>query len=92
MLIVLEMYIILYTDLCTVPCTVRYAFYCTYRYFVDHGVITVFEDRDYRNYGNLLCGVRYGAKLALSVQKRPQKGLSTPEPPIFAPQCAPLMC
>ena len=37
----------------------------------------------YRNYGNFLYGVRYGAKLALPMQNWPQKGLSTPTPPIF---------
>jgi hypothetical protein len=42
----------------------------------------------YRNYSK----IRYGAKLALPVQKWPQKGLSTPNFPIFAPQCAPFMC
>jgi len=44
------------------------------------------------NYGKLLYGVRYGAKLALPVQKWPQKGLSTSKSVIFAPRCAPLMC
>jgi len=37
-----------YTGLCTVRCTVRYAFYCMYRNFVDYGVnygvITILED------------------------------------------------
>jgi hypothetical protein len=32
----------------------------------------------YRNYGKIRYGVRYGAKLALPVQKWPQKGLSAP--------------
>ena len=36
----------------------------------------------YRNYGNFLYGVRYGAKLALPVQLWRQNGLSAPTPPI----------
>ena len=46
----------------------------------------------YRNYGKIRYGVRYGAKLALPVQKWPQNGLFAPKPPIFAPRCAPPMC
>jgi len=74
--------IVLKSGLCTVWCTVRYDFYCTYRNFVNYGVITIWEDVTDRNYGNLLYGVRYGIKLALPVQIWPQKGLSTPTPPI----------
>jgi len=37
----------------------------------------------YRLDGRLRYGVRYGAKLALPVQKWPQNGLSGPTPPIF---------
>jgi hypothetical protein len=44
------------------------------------------------NYGKIRYGVRNGAMLALPVHLWPQKGLSTPKPPIFAPQCAPPMC
>jgi hypothetical protein len=36
----------------------------------------------YRLDDKIGCGVRYGAKLALPVQKWPQKGLSTPKNPI----------
>ena len=32
------------SGLFNVLCTVRYAFHCTYRNFVDHGVIMIFED------------------------------------------------
>ena len=44
------------------------------------------------NLTTLLYGVRYGAKLALPVQKWHQKGLSTPEPPIFSPPSVLLPC
>ena len=46
----------------------------------------------YRLDGKIWYSVRYGAKLALPVQKWPQNGLSALKPPIFAPRCAPLMC
>ena len=40
-----------------------------------------------------MCGVRYGAMLALPVWKWPLHRVeSTPKPLIFAPQCAPPMC
>jgi hypothetical protein len=80
------------SGLCGVQCTVRYACYCTHRNFENYGVVTILEDVIYRNYSNILYGVRYGGKLALPVKKWPQEGLSTPKPPIFAPQCGPLMC
>jgi hypothetical protein len=35
-----------YSGLCTVRCTVRYAFYCIYRDFVNYGAITLLEDLD----------------------------------------------
>ena len=46
----------------------------------------------HRIYGKIRYGERYGAKLALPVQKWPQNGLSAPKPPILAPRCAPPMC
>ena len=43
----------------------------------------------YRNYGKIRYGVRYGAKLALPVQKWPQKGLSAPNTSHFrSPVCS----
>jgi hypothetical protein len=70
---------------CTVRCTVIQ--YGTVRTFftVFLKIGTVYTVR-------IRYGVRYGAELALPVQKWPQNGLFAPKPPIFAPRCAPPMC
>jgi hypothetical protein len=70
------------TGLCTDSQTVRYYEYGMDCLFVKDGVFSNFGDLYYRLNGTIRYGVRYGAKLALPVQKWPQKGLSSPTLPI----------
>jgi len=80
------------TGLWTVRCTVRYAFYCTYRDFVNNGVFMILVDGFLPLLRQFTIRCMVWCQADIAGAKWSQKGLSAPKPPIFAPRCAPPMC